>query len=71
MRKRWVPHFLSMLAYMVRLGDLGSSRRVALYCDGDGDFRPKFKVDGLSLNDYPKVEEPVLDNNGHRMYDAG
>lgn len=67
MKDRWVPHFLAMLKYMEQLGGLGSSRRVALYSDGDGDFRPKFKWDG-SL---PSDAKPFFDNGGDRMYDAG
>lgn len=43
MEDRWVPYFLSMLKYMQYLGSIGASRVVALYSDGDGDFRPKFK----------------------------
>lgn len=43
MKDRWIPHFLAMLKYMEYLGNIGSSREVTLYADGDGDFRPKFK----------------------------
>lgn len=71
MRKRWVPHFLSMLAYMEQLGELGSSRKVAIYSDGDGDFRPFFKVDGLLFRQFLKSVPPKVDNNGDRLYDAG
>jgi len=73
MKERWVPHFLSMLAYMEQLGGLGGSRKVALYSDGDGDFRPKFKVggsNGISIRNI-KVVEPKVDNDGDRLYDAG
>jgi hypothetical protein len=73
MKERWVPHFLSMLAYMEQLGGLGCSRKVALYSDGDGDFRPKFKVEGgnsISIRNI-KVVEPKVDNDGDRLYDAG
>jgi hypothetical protein len=66
MRERWVPQFLSMLKYMEQLGGLGGSRKVAIYSDGDGDFRPKFS---FSI-DWSKVE-PIEDNNGNRLYDAG
>jgi|LakMenEpi03Aug12_release.lakeMendotaPanAssembly.Ray.scaffolds.fasta_scaffold1789748_1 hypothetical protein len=71
MKGRWVPHFLSMLNYMQYLGNIGSSRKVALYSDGDGDFRPKFGVIGLTKDDFPKVVEPREDNKGNRLYDAG
>lgn len=35
-----------MFAEMVRLGNIGSSRLLAFFSDGDGNFRPKIKVDG-------------------------
>ncbi len=67
MQDRWVPHFLSMLKYMQQLGGMGSSREVGIYSDGDGDFRPKFKwSDELSCD-----KEPVKDDHGNRLYDAG
>ena len=67
MKDRWVPHFLSMLKYMERLGGLGGSRRVCFMADGDGDFRPKFKW-SPALKDNV---EPAEDNGGNRLYDAG
>lgn len=67
MKSRWVPHFLAMLKYMEQLGGLGGSRKVALYSDGDGDFRPKFKWD----ESLPSDAKPIIDNGGDRLYDAG
>ena len=67
MPDRWVPHFLSMLKYMEQLGQLGGSREVSLYSDGDGDFRSKFKWDPL----LPSDAKPVSDHDGDRLYDAG
>jgi hypothetical protein len=66
MQERWIPDFLSMLNYMQHLGSVGSSRKVTLYSDGDGDFRPRFKP---SI-EYKKVE-PRDDSGGNRLYDAG
>jgi len=66
MQDRWIPHFLGMLRYMQRLGAVGSSRRVTLLSDGDGDFRPKFSWD-LDVG----LAEPREDHEGHRFYDAG
>ena len=43
MKDRWVPYFLSMLNYMQLLGNMGCSRLLRFYSDGDGDFRPIFK----------------------------
>ena len=42
--KRWVNKFLQMLDCMKWCGNVGASRTVAFYADGDGDFRPKFKI---------------------------
>jgi hypothetical protein len=42
MEERWAPQFLGMLREMQRLGDVGSSRMLRFYADGDGDYRPKF-----------------------------
>jgi hypothetical protein len=67
MPDRWVPHFLAMLKYMETLGGLGGSRKVCLYADGDGDFRPTFKWDP-SL---PSDAKPASDEGGNRLYDAG
>jgi hypothetical protein len=55
-----------MLKYMQYLGNVGSSREVAIYSDGDGDFRPKFEWDFEVEPAYPKREV-----NGDRLYDAG
>lgn len=67
MKARWVSHFLSMLKYMQFLGQAGGSRQVALYVDGDGDFRPQFEWDYK----LPSDAKPIKDDNGNRLYDAG
>lgn len=67
MKSRWVPHFLAMLKYMQQLGGLGGSRKVGIYSDGDGDFRPKFEWDATLVSD----AKPAVDNDGDRIYDAG
>ena len=66
MQERWIPHFMSMLEYMQICGSAGMSREVAIYSDGDGDFRPKFEAD----IEWEK-KEPVSDRDGNRLYDAG
>lgn len=65
MEERWIPEFLSMLEHMEHCGDIGTSQLVAMYADGDGDFRPKFKPDV----DYD-YEEPKM-NGIFRVWDAG
>lgn len=69
-RRRWVPDFLSMLEHMQYLGNIGSSREVAIYSDGDGDFRPKF--DFLDFDgDFEAVKPRRVSPNGDVMFDAG
>lgn len=67
MQDRWIPHFLSMLKYIQHLGAIGSSRKVSIYADGDGDFRPVFKWNKF----LPSDAKPVKDEAGDRLYDAG
>lgn len=45
MEERWVPHFLGLLSEMESLGQMGSSRTLSFFSDGDGDFRPHFEWD--------------------------
>jgi hypothetical protein len=66
MKRRWVPHFLGLLDFMVRCGQLGMSRRAAFYADGDGDFRPAFR---WSTDEEPA--EPIEGNPDEPMWDAG
>lgn len=44
MNERWVNDFCSMLHWMQSCGNLGHSSVVGFYSDGDGDFRPEFKI---------------------------
>lgn len=64
--ERWIPYVLSMLKHMEYLGNIGSSRWVAIVSDGDGDFRPKFSFS----TDY-ETKEPRSNDNGHVVFDAG
>jgi len=66
MEERWIPHFMSFLKYMEYLGKIGSTRQVALIADGDGDFRPEFN----SSIEF-EIQEPIIDHDGDRIYDAG
>ena len=45
MNERWVNDFCSMLHWMQSCGNMGHSSITGFYADGDGDFRPKFKID--------------------------
>ena len=68
MEERWVNEFMSMLDKMEYLGDLGASRTVSIYADGDGDFKPKFKTDVACTRVRPKGADYDLNDN---HYDAG
>lgn len=67
MESRWVNTFISMLKFMETLGEIGSSRNVSLYSDGDGDFRPKFTLIGVDHEEVP----PSSGIDGNHNYDAG
>lgn len=69
MRERWIPHFLGMLRYMEQLGNLGGSRKITFYSDGDGDFRPKFFVDDVPIKE-TIYKDGIMDNNGNKYFDA-
>lgn len=45
MNERWVNDFCSFLKTLERFGRIGHSQIVGFYSDGDGDFRPEFKID--------------------------
>lgn len=45
MEERWVDDFCSMLHKMQYFGNIGHSQMIGFYSDGDGDFRPEFKID--------------------------
>ena len=65
MEERWIPHFMSMLKQMEKLGELGSSKIVCILADGDGDFRPIFKTN-ISF----ETKQPLKNKDGHIIYDA-
>lgn len=66
MEERWINDFCSMLKEMEYLGSIGSSKKVGIYSDGDGDFRPKFNID----TEYRKVF-PITNTDKEKIYDAG
>lgn len=60
MPRRWVTKFLQMLDCMRWCGNVGASRTVGFYADGDGDFRPfDIKVNGedLKAEDWEKHDK--------------
>lgn len=44
MKRSWMNTFCSFLKMMENFGHDGMSRDFIFYCDGDGDFRPKFDL---------------------------
>jgi hypothetical protein len=63
----------SMFEYWNKLSNMGSSRQVAFFVDGDGNFHPKCQMrfsDPLpDLTDELKRLAVVEDKNGDRVYD--
>lgn len=47
-----------MFEYMQYLGNVGSSRTVSFFSDGDGNFRPKVTVD--YPEELPKLKNPAM-----------
>lgn len=66
--ERWVDDFCTMLNSMQSFGNLGHSGVVGIYADGDGDFRPKFKIN----TEWDGTRATKLDKfNPMTIYDAG
>ena len=63
----------AMFNYWCQLSSMGSSRFVAFYCDGDGDFHPKCKIGFsrpiITLTDDLAKKAVIEDKNGNRKYD--
>ena len=69
MKKCWANEFLSLLVEMQRLGNMGCSRIRGLYCDGDGDFKPKFTH---NFSEFTETEPRVdKDDADVLFWDAG
>lgn len=67
MKERWVDNFCSMLKYMERCGNIGHSTVVGFYSDGDGDFRPQFKIN----TEFNKVDGFKKEYVPEVLFDAG
>lgn len=63
----------AMFEYWNQLSNLGSSREVAFYVDGDGNFHPQCKVTtDVELPELTEVLKKIIvrrDVNGSRLYD--
>ena len=49
------------------LGKLGCSRWTSFFADGDGNFRPKIRIDGRK----PKFQNPIASENMSRTVVVG
>lgn len=54
-----------MFRTWVALGSMGGSRWTAFFADGDGNFRPKIKVNGQDAQYAP---DDVIDDNFRKNY---
>lgn len=65
----------AMFIYWNQLASMGSSRKVAYYVDGDGNFKPKCKITYTPEGTLPELTEElkkaaiVEDKHGDRVYD--
>ncbi len=50
--------FLKMFAFMEFCGQVGTSRTMRAFFDGDGHFRPKIKVEGVDFKDVDFAQLP-------------
>lgn len=71
MRSRWVPNFIGMLKTMQNLGNLGGSRWVQFFADGDGDFCPQFEFEKELPKPAPGVWKIDKDGDEVCIFDAG
>lgn len=70
--ERWIPTLLSFLKEMEYNGSIGHSTTMSFYCDGDGDFRPKFEFDTEFVEVGPRLKKnPNQGRDEIRIYDAG
>lgn len=70
MNERWVDHFCSFLKELESNGNLGHSALVGFYSDGDGDFRPEFKID-TDFNRVNGIPKEHITGKPEVIYDAG
>lgn len=67
MRARWVPYFLGLLKRMQYQGGIGTSRWVHFFADGDGDFRPRFRLPSK----FGEPAKPTGNDGDEAWWDAG
>lgn len=70
MEQRWINDFCSMLKRMESNGDWGHSSIIAIYADGDGDFRPKFKIN-IPFEQVSGIDRKYILGLPEVMFDAG
>jgi hypothetical protein len=65
--ERWVNDFCSFLEHLEHCGSVGHSALIGFYADGDGDFRPKFRIN----TEYEKTSGQSSHWTPELMFDAG
>lgn len=65
--ERWVDDFCSFIKNLEYNGKIGHSSLIGFYADGDGDFRPSFKIN----TEYIQSEGCNTSHIPEIMYDAG
>lgn len=69
MNKAWANEFLSMLTSMEAAGQIGESRYIGMFADGDGDFRPEFTTSfDWEAREPVSTDRPIKID---RLFDAG
>jgi len=66
--ERWVDEFCTFLEELEHNGNIGHSSLIGFYADGDGDFRPKFKI--KTNHNFTKPRNKT-NKECEKIYDAG
>lgn len=66
--ERWVDDFCTFLYELEHNGNIGHSSLIGFYADGDGDFRPKFKI---KTNYFIEKPRNKTNKECEKIYDAG
>lgn len=61
--ERWAKVLVGFFETLEALGKMGCSRTVGIFADGDGSFRPKFKISGPDIDG----ALPIQLKNNHKV----
>lgn len=71
MPERWMKKFIQMLDCMRWCGNVGASRTLGFYADGDGDFSFNFKFNGWDVEkvqDWEKIDRESFDKDNLKPF---